>query len=148
MIEIYNPLFKIKTNKHCNIDKQIKDSSSAVRELQCLYEKHNDLYIIEHSFLIVINRNNKIINVYMISKGDNKATLMNPVIIFKLLVDNLASSFIVAHNHPSENLKPSDSDIKTINKLKEIGNLFNISMLDSIIFTKTKYFSFADEGLI
>ncbi len=148
MIEIYNPLFKIKTNKHCNIDKQINDSLSAVKEIQCLYEKYNDLYIIEHSFLIVMNRNNKIINIYMISKGDNKATFMNPVIIFKLLVDNLASAFIIAHNHPSENLNPSDNDIKMKNNLKEIGNLFNISMLDSIIFTKTKYFSFADEGLI
>lgn len=148
MIEIYNQLFKIKTNKHCNIDRKIINSQNVIQEIQSLYNKYNDLYVIEHAFLIIINRANKIINVYNISKGDFTATFLNPVVIFKLLIDNLASAFIIAHNHPSGNLKPSDADINIVNKIKEISKLFNITLLDSLIFTKDSYFSFKDEGLI
>jgi len=65
-----------------------------------------------------------------------------------LAVDELASGLIVCHNHPSGNLKPSDSDISLTKKLKEAGKVLEISLLDHLIIGRNNYFSFTDEGLI
>jgi DNA repair protein RadC len=63
-------------------------------------------------------------------------------------VDELASGIIVVHNHPSGNLKPSDSDINLTKKIKEAGKVLEIALLDHLIVAHDRYFSFADEGLI
>jgi DNA repair protein RadC len=55
---------------------------------------------------------------------------------------------IVAHNHPSGNLKPSQSDIDLTRKLKEAGRFLEVQLLDHLIIANRNYFSFADEGLI
>jgi DNA repair protein RadC len=59
-----------------------------------------------------------------------------------------ASGIIIAHNHPSGNSNPSESDQKITNKIKEAGNLLDIQLLDHIIVTPERdvYRSFADEG--
>jgi DNA repair protein RadC len=72
----------------------------------------------------------------------------DPKIIFKLALDELASGLIVCHNHPSQNLKPSESDIVLTRKLKEAGKVLEIAVLDHIIVAGNQYFSFTDEGLI
>jgi DNA repair protein RadC len=54
----------------------------------------------------------------------------------------------VAHNHPSGNLKPSQSDIDLTRKLKEAGRFLEVQLLDHLIIANRNYFSFADEGLI
>jgi DNA repair protein RadC len=66
--------------------------------------------------------------------------------IFKIALENLASGMILVHNHPSGNTKPSEADIQLTRKLKEGGKLMEIPVLDHLIFTNTKYYSFADEG--
>jgi len=59
-----------------------------------------------------------------------------------------ACSFIVAHNHPSGNLKSSKSDEKLTKRLIEIGQLVEIPLNDHLIITKDGFFSFADQGLM
>lgn len=54
----------------------------------------------------------------------------------------------MAHNHPSGNLKPSQSDIDLTRKVKEAGKLLDIQLLDHLILTVEGYYSFSDEGLI
>jgi DNA repair protein RadC len=58
----------------------------------------------------------------------------------------LATSVIIAHNHPSGNLSPSNADISLTKKIKEAGEIMNITLLDHLIVTKTSYCSFQDEG--
>jgi DNA repair protein RadC len=72
----------------------------------------------------------------------------DPKRIFKLALENNAASIILGHNHPSGNLRPSESDIKLTKKIREAGLLLEINVLDHIIVGIEKYFSFADEGLI
>jgi DNA repair protein RadC len=55
---------------------------------------------------------------------------------------------IVAHNHPSGNLNPSESDIKITTKIKEVGNLLDIQLLDHLIIEYPEFYSFADNGLL
>lgn len=61
---------------------------------------------------------------------------------------NTASGLIVAHNHPSGNLNPSESDTIITQKIKEAGNLLDVQLLDHLIIANDDYYSFADNGLL
>ncbi len=68
--------------------------------------------------------------------------------ILKMAIENLATSLILCHNHPSGNLQPSDADITITRRLKESATLMDIALLDHIIVAGKGYYSFADENLI
>ena len=75
-------------------------------------------------------------------------TLADPKLIFRKVLDYLASGLILVHNHPSGNLTPSESDKMLTQRLIEVGKSLEIPVLDHLIFTDASYLSFADEGLI
>jgi len=102
----------------------------------------------EEFWVILLNRANRMIRKKRVSEGGVSGTVVDPKIIFKLAVDELASGIIVVHNHPSGNSKPSESDINLTKKIKEAGKVLEIALLDHLIIAHDRYFSFADEGLI
>jgi len=102
----------------------------------------------EEFWVILLNRANRMIRKKRVSEGGVSGTVADPKIIFKLAVDELASGIIVVHNHPSGNLKPSESDVNLTKKIKEAGKVLEIAMLDHLIIAHDRFFSFADEGLI
>lgn len=102
----------------------------------------------EEFWILLLNRGNKIITKYNISKGGVSGTVADAKIIFKYTLEHLASSLILCHNHPSGNLQPSEADIKLTKKIKEAGVLLDILVLDHLIVAETGYFSFADQGMI
>ena len=102
----------------------------------------------EEFWVILLNRANRLIKKEQISSGGVSGTVADPKIIFKAALDQYASSIILVHNHPSGNLKPSQADISLTKKMKEVGNLLEIPVLDHIIFSDQGYLSFADEGLL
>ena len=102
----------------------------------------------EEFFCIFLNRSNKVIKVEQISKGGISGTVTDVRILFKNAVLKSASGLIVAHNHPSGNLNPSESDSKITAKIKEAGNLLDIQLLDHLIICNSDYYSFADNGLL
>lgn len=69
-------------------------------------------------------------------------------LIFRSAIERLASGMILAHNHPSGNLQPSQADIQLTKNLKTSGKLLEISVLDHLIFADDSFYSFADEGLM
>jgi len=102
----------------------------------------------EEFWVLLLNRMNKVVKMKRISEGGVSGTVADPKIIYKLALENLATGVIVAHNHPSGNLKPSQSDIDLTRKLKEAGKFLEVQLLDHLIIANRNYFSFADEGLI
>jgi DNA repair protein RadC len=102
----------------------------------------------EAFWIILLNRANNVLKEVNISEGGLSGTIADPKKIFKMALDNHAASIILCHNHPSGNIKPSEADIKLTKKLKEAGNLLEISILDHLIVGEENYFSFADEGMI
>ena len=100
----------------------------------------------EEFWILLLNRANQVIKLERISAGGVSGTVADPKIIFKKALDQLASSIILAHNHPSGNLNPSQADISLTNKIKNAGKLLDINILDHLIITNTSFFSFADEG--
>jgi len=84
----------------------------------------------------------------LVSKGGITATYVDPSLIFKRALQEEAVSLIVAHNHPSGNLRPSRADENLTTQIKEGANYLNIKLLDHIIVSSKGYFSFANEGLL
>lgn len=102
----------------------------------------------EEFWMLLINRASRISSRHLISKGGQAGTIADPKIIFNTALLNHAASIILAHNHPSGNLKPSQADIMLTNKLHAAGQLLDLPVLDHLIVTDQGYFSFADEGLL
>ncbi len=102
----------------------------------------------EEFWVIMLSRSNKIISRQIISSGSLSGSLADPKKIFKLALEKLAAALILAHNHPSGNLTPSESDKKITTKIVSAGRILDINVLDHIIIGDGEYFSFADEGLM
>jgi DNA repair protein RadC len=102
----------------------------------------------EEFWILLLNRSNIIIDKKRISQGGIAGTVTDIRIILKAALDNMSSSIILCHNHPSGNQKPSNEDDLLTNKIKDAGKLLDINILDHIIIANDKYFSFADEGML
>ena len=102
----------------------------------------------EEFWVLLLRRNNSVIKKERISQGGVSGTVVDAKIIMKKALEELASSIILIHNHPSGNLKPSQADIQLTRKLKDGGNVLDIPILDHVIFTDQGFLSFADEGLL
>ncbi len=102
----------------------------------------------EEFWLLCLNRSNGVIKAELISRGGVSGTYVDNKIVFKLAIENQASSIIIAHNHPSGNLKPSKEDIQLTEKIKNGARLLDIHLVDHIIIAETNYYSFADEGIL
>ena len=94
---------------------------------------------------MLLNRANKILGIFTVSTGGVAGTVADPKVTFATALKGNASSIILAYNHPSGNLKPSEADRQLTNKLSQAGKLLDISVLDHLIITAEEYFSFADE---
>ena len=103
---------------------------------------------LEQFWLLLLNRANYIVQKIQISIGGISGTVADPKVIFKCALDNHASSIILVHNHPSGNIKPSETDIKLTTKLKGAGKLLEMPVLDHLIFTDQGFFSFADQNYL
>ena len=102
----------------------------------------------EEFWILVLSRNNEVICKKRISQGGVSGTVADNKVIFKHVLDQLGSSLIIMHNHPSGNLTPSKADEKLTKKIKEASRSLDIQLLDHLIVNNEKYFSFADEGLL
>lgn len=145
-ISIVSALELGRRRKDSERQKQVKITSSAhVYEL--MQPNLTDLRH-EEFWCILLSRSNNVIKKQLISSGGVSGTVADPKIIFKSALDELASSIVLVHNHPSGNLKPSNADTQLTAKLQKAGALLEIPLLDHIIFTDDSYYSFADEGLL
>lgn len=108
----------------------------------------NTINLIEQFYVLLLSRSNKLLGIYEVSKGGFAGTVVDPKIIFIAALKGCASSIILAHNHPSGNLKPSQSDIAITKRLFEAGHLLDIPVVDHLILSEDGYLSFAEEGLI
>lgn len=98
--------------------------------------------------MLLLDRSNKIILNLRVGEGGFAGTVADPKKIFKLALQHNASSIILGHNHPSNNISPSDTDISLTKKLGRAGESLDIMILDHIIVGNDTYYSFADEGVI
>lgn len=123
---------------------KIKSSKDAFQVLKADFE---DLHH-EEFFILLLNRANEVKGKIQISKGGFSGTVADGKMIFSKALEKKASAIILAHNHPSGQLFPSEIDKTLTQKLIEFGKCIDLQILDHLIFSNEKYFSFADSGLI
>jgi len=107
-----------------------------------------DIDYVESFYVILLNRSNIVLGVCKISFGSVSGTVADPKKIFQTALKANASSIVLCHNHPSGNEQPSTGDNAITKKCKESGSFLDLPVLDHLIVTRDKYFSYADEGLL
>lgn len=102
----------------------------------------------EEMWIVLLNRASKLIEVSRLSQGGMAGTVVDVRLLMKRALDCSASAIIMAHNHPSGNVEPSDDDKAITQRVAQAAKLFDISLLDHIIVGNERYYSFAQSGMI
>lgn len=100
----------------------------------------------EEAILLCLNTQHKVIGYYKLSSGGLTGVIMDNRVIFQIALLSNATRIIVAHNHPTGNLTPSESDNQITESIKKAGEILNIPLLDHLIVTSENYYSYADSG--
>ena len=101
----------------------------------------------EHFYVMHLDARQQIKMVELVVIGTLTEMMIHPREIYKRAVIESSSSIIVAHNHPSGEVSPSDDDMSTTRRLHEAGEILGIPLLDHIVFTPDKYYSFKSNNL-
>jgi DNA repair protein RadC len=102
----------------------------------------------EAMYVMYINRGNFAIGIKLLSYGGTSGTVCDAKLIMQGALKVNAHAFILCHNHPSGQLKPSENDITLTEKIKKLGKLMDLEILDHLILTEDSFYSFADSGLM
>lgn len=123
---------------------QLKESIGEIKDPVQLFDKIKKInidYEQENLIVFYLNVSNQIIDSEVLFKGGLNSCLVDPKTLFRKALLNNSFNIIIAHNHPSGNLKPSFEDREITRKLKEAGDLISINLLDQIIFNKKEFYS-------
>lgn len=121
---------------------------SSSNEAYQIFRNHLSDLRTEEFWTLFLNQSNKVVHMAQLTQGGINQSIVDVRILFKIAFDHFATGIIVAHNHPSGNLKPSREDIDITQKIKEAGKILGIQILDHLIITQNSYFSFSDDGLL
>ena len=98
--------------------------------------------------IVLLNRAQIVLGIYEMSKGGVSGTVVDIKIILGIALKCNASSIVIAHNHPSGSLQPSETDKSITKKLKEACKLLDLNLLDHLVVTTGGYYSFSDNGIL
>lgn len=101
----------------------------------------------EHFLCASVNGANEVINIRIVSIGLIDRSPVHPREVFADPLMDRASAIILAHNHPSGPLNPSAADVETTRRLKQAGDIIGLAVMDHLIFNRTDYFSFLENGI-
>lgn len=144
-----NTIAEIQVSYSSNMTKKEKITDSEKAYSILLNSWSLDLIELQEEFkVLLLNRANEVIGLFSMSKGGLSGTVVDVKLLFAVAIKCNASGIIIAHNHPSGNLKASEQDKKITKQIKEGAKIFDIQFLDHLIITKTGYLSFTNEGII
>lgn len=110
---------------------------------------NNKIELLEQFKIVLTDRRNACIGIAEISTGGVSGCVADPKIMFAIALKARATGLIMAHNHPSGALKPSQADIELTQRMVKGGKYLDITVLDHLIVTsEDKYYSFSDEGMM
>jgi len=106
------------------------------------------LEFLEEFKIILLNRRNRTLGIINLSVGGFAGVVVDSKVIFAAALTACASGIVLAHNHPSGEVQPSHQDIELTKRLVEGGRILDIAVLDHLIISNERYYSFSDSGLI
>ena len=102
----------------------------------------------EHFVVFYLDARNQKIQREIISVGILNANLIHPREVFEPAIYHSAAQILIAHNHPSGEIKPSDDDIVVTKRLMEAGKILGIEVADHVIVSQNAFLSLKCEGLL
>lgn len=102
----------------------------------------------EHVIVIALNGAHEVIFTKRVSTGLVDRTIIHPRETFADAIKERAAAIVIAHNHPSGYLTPSDDDKNVTKRLQKAGEILGITILDHIIISEEAYYSFSEHGLM
>jgi DNA repair protein RadC len=124
------------------------NSSSKVSNLLRHIWDEDQLEVRESFYVLFFSSGLDLVGYQKISEGGLDAVIVDLRLLFSIALLSRASSIVVAHNHPSGTLKPSEADKILTKRIVQAGELLSLNLNDHIILTKSSYYSFRDEGLL
>lgn len=131
-----------------NSEPEERERISSSKQAYDLLKRHLMDQAHEEFWILLLDRANKVIRDLHLSKGGISGTVVDVRLICKAAIEHSASGLILAHNHPSGQVMPSEQDKLITKKIREALNIFDIVLLDHLIIGDQTYLSFADEQLL
>lgn len=125
----------------------VKDSKDAYHLLLKSWNK-NYIQIVEEAKLLMLDKRNACLGVADLFRGGTASCIIDPKIVLATSLVSGASGIILAHNHPSGNLKPSKSDIDITRTISNGASIVGLRLLDHMIITPHGFYSMLDKGLL
>ena len=122
---------------------KITNSQSAYKAFLTNWDM-DTIELYEEFKVLLLNRANEVLGIHSLSKGGISGTIVDLKLLFAVVLKSASSSIILAHNHPSGNLKPSEADKALNNKINKVAGYLDIYVWDNLVITKDGYFSYAD----
>ena len=126
---------------------KITSSKEAYETLLAGWDE-NLIDFLEQFKIILVNRASKVLGIYEVSKGGMSMVSVDVKVVFIAALKAGASGLILAHNHPSGQLRPSEADKQLTERIRQAGKILDILILDHLIVTSEGYYSFVDELLM
>jgi DNA repair protein RadC len=127
--------------------KSVRQPQDVVEYLRAVWNK-DTLELVEEFVVLCLNGSHQVTGWVKVSTGGFNCAAVDPRVVFAVALQTASSAIIVAHNHPSGSLEPSEKDKVVTQQLREGGKLLGIALLDHIILTRDSSLSFASEGLL
>ena len=99
-------------------------------------------------YVVLLNNKNRKIRDVKISEGSLTASLVHPREVYNPVIRESAAAVIFVHNHPSGDPAPSPEDIDITRRLKEVGDVMGVRVLDHVVIGRDRFFSFNDKGML
>jgi DNA repair protein RadC len=141
------PKIKVKVSVTKGDKVTITSPEKMVEVMRSIFDADTILWT-EEVIMVCLNRANDVVGYYKVSSGGFSGSVLDPRVVMTIALNNASSSIILAHNHPSGNLKPSEADKAITEKIKNACSFFDMKLLDHLIITDESYFSFNEGGLI
>jgi len=151
-LERKKDLFKvaeIKLSYSANVKNSLRPKVGTSRQVYEVFAQAWDnerIEFVEDFKVMLLSRANRVLGIVNISSGGTAGTVVDVKLVYAAAIKSNSSSVILAHNHPSGNLMPSEQDKRLTQRIKQAGNILDIPVLDHVIMTTEGYYSFADEG--
>jgi DNA repair protein RadC len=121
----------------------LRSSEDVFRHFERLEKEKREIF-----YVVLLNNKNRKIREVKISEGSLTASLVHPREVYNPVIRESAAAVIFVHNHPSGDPAPSPEDIEITRRLKQVGEVMGIRVLDHIVIGHDRYYSFSDRGML
>lgn len=101
---------------------------------------------VEHFIVVLLDNKNRKLRDVTVSLGSLTASIVHPRDVYAQVIRDSAAAIVFVHNHPSGDPTPSKEDLEITQRLRQVGDLVGVRVLDHIVIGKGRYVSFVDDG--